>query len=200
MDGFDKVALTTTSPLSVFVVVFQVALLGALGLSLPFLAIFAGQFLSPALMEREKRLLFPIGLGAVAFFLLGGAFAFFLIVPATIRFSLVLNRELGFTTLWTADSYFSLVVWMVLGLGATFQFPLVLLLLVKLGILSSAKLAAGRRIAFVILLIFSAIVTPTPDPVTLLLVAIPLYGLYEFSIILARMSERRARKAELDSA
>jgi sec-independent protein translocase protein TatC len=152
---------------------------------------FVGGFVAPALMEREKRILRPVSLASIALFLLGVNFAYHLIVPATVNVSILLNKEMGFEVLWTADRYYSMLIWLVLGLGGAFQFPLVLLLLVKIGLLSSEKMGSWRRYAVVILLIFAAIVTPTPDPFTQLMVATPLYVLYEIAIIAARMIERR---------
>jgi sec-independent protein translocase protein TatC len=186
-----QVTLVTSSPLGVFTVIFQIAFLGAFILSLPFMLYFVGGFVAPALMEREKRILRPVSLASIALFLLGVNFAYHLIVPATVNVSILLNKEMGFEVLWTADRYYSMLIWLVLGLGGAFQFPLVLLLLVKIGLLSSEKMGSWRRYAVVILLIFAAIVTPTPDPFTQLMVATPLYVLYEIAIIAARMIERR---------
>lgn len=191
MDEGAPIRLVTNSPLAVFTVVVQVAFLVSFILALPFLLTFIAGFVSPALVQREKRLLRPVCLGAIALFLMGAAFAFYLIVPSTIRFSIALNRQFDYDMVWTADRYYSMLVWMVLSMGAAFQFPLVILLFVKLGFVNSAKLASWWRIAVVVIFIVAAILTPTPDPLTQALVALPLCGLYFLSIILARFVEKK---------
>jgi sec-independent protein translocase protein TatC len=190
--------LVTNSPLGVFTMVFQVAFLASFSLALPPILYFIAQFVAPALVEREKRLIRPVVLAIFALFLLGAAFAYFLIVPATLRFSILLNERFGYAIVWTVDSYFSMLMWLVIAMGGSFQFPLVLLLLVRIGILSAAKLASWRRIAVVVIFILAAIITPTPDPMTQCMVALPLCLLYEISIWLARAIERRATAEEAE--
>jgi sec-independent protein translocase protein TatC len=191
------IKLITNSPMGIFSVILQVAFLGSLTLSLPFILYFIGQFVAPALVEREKRLLRPVVLSAFALFLLGSAFAYYLIVPSTVRLSIALNEELGFEMMWSADRYYSLMLWMVIAMGGSFQFPLVLLLLVRIGLLSAEKLRAWRRYAIVVIFILAAVITPTPDPLTQILVAAPLYILYEVSIWLARAIEKKAEARSL---
>jgi sec-independent protein translocase protein TatC len=88
--------------------------------------------------------------------------------------------------LWTAASYYSLITWMVLGVGMAFQFPLVLLILIYLGVLSVHQLVAFRRYSIVVFLCLCAAITPTTDPVTFIILTIPLSLLYELAIILGR--------------
>lgn len=183
--------LINTSILGVFSVIFYLFLGGGLCLSLPFMLYFLGQFIAPGLEEKELRLLRPACMGAFALFISGALFSFFVLTPAALRASILFNDMLGFTPLWTASSYYAFVTWTTIGVGAAFQFPLVLLILVHLGLLSHAKLVAFRKYSVVVFLCICAVITPTTDPFTFLLLAIPLSILYELSIVGARRIERK---------
>lgn len=186
--------LINTSILGVFSVIFYLLLGGGFALSLPFILYFIGQFVSPGLNERELRLLRPACLGALILFIAGAAFSFFILVPAALRASIIFNEMLGFAPLWTAASYYGLLTWMVLGVGIAFQFPLVLLILVFLEILSKAQLVAFRKYSIVLFLCIGAVVTPTTDPVTFILLALPMSILYEIAIIGAGRLERNRQE------
>lgn len=187
--------LITTSPLGVFSVMLQVLLVGGLLLALPLILYFIARFLAPGLTIRERAILRP-GLMVVAgLFLLGAAFAFFVLTPAALAASKAFNELFGFRVYWAADKYYGLLSWMMLSVGLTFQFPLVLLILVHLGFLSRDKLRAGRPYAVVAFLAFAAVVTPTTDPITFLLLAVPMAVLYELSIWGAKIVETRREKA-----
>lgn len=193
--------LITTSPMAVFSVIIQLCLLGGLTMALPFMLYFVGQFVAPALTPREKKLLLPATVGAMLLFVGGALFSYFFIVPSAIKVSIELNRLLGFELLWTADRYYAMLVWLVLGIGVTFQFPLVILILVFLEIVAVAKLRRIRRVMIVVFFVIAAIVTPTPDPITQCLVALPMCALYEVSILLAAALERkRARDRAAEEA
>ena len=189
--------LITTSPMAVFTVIVQVCLLGGFVLSLPFVLFFIGQFVAPALTKKERRIVLPGALTAMFLFLSGAVFSYFFIVPAAIKVSMELNTDLGYQNLWSADRYYSMLVWLVLGLGATFEFPLVIVILVYLRIIDSKKLIRSWRMVVVIIFIVAAVVTPTPDPITQTLVATPMLLLYVISVFVARGIEKRRAAEEL---
>src|SRR5207302_24872 len=164
---------------------------GGLVLAAPLIFFFIGQFVAPALTEREIKAVVPIIGSALVLFLAGASFSFFFLVPSTIRVSIEINQLLGYTLRWTPGSYYSLLTWLVLGVGAAFEFPLVIVLLVWLGIMSTAFLRKYRRHAIVVIFIIAAIVTPTPDPITQTTFALPLYALYEISILIASRVEKK---------
>jgi sec-independent protein translocase protein TatC len=168
-------------------------------MSLPFILYYVGQFVTPALTSKEKRIVLPVALSSILLFVGGATFSYMFIVPSALKVSMELNTLLGFQNLWSADRYYSMVVWLVLGLGAVFEFPLIILILVYLGIVDVAKLKKSRKIMVVVFFIVAAIVTPTPDFITQTLVALPLLVLYEISIIVAGFVERR-KTAELEKA
>ncbi|TAG28639.1 MAG: twin-arginine translocase subunit TatC [Verrucomicrobia bacterium] len=190
--------LGTTSIMEGFGVIIQLCGFGALALSAPLMLVFIGQFVAPALSEKEMRLVLPAGLSAGFLFFLGAAFGFFLLVPSTIRVATEINELLGYTLRWTPASYFSMLVWLVLGVGAAFEFPLLIVIAIHFGLLRVETLRKFRRHAVVAIFLIAAVVTPTPDPFTQSMFAAPLYVLYEIAIIVgARVQARReARMGE----
>ena len=124
-------------------------------------------------------------------FLCGAAFSFFLLVPSTLRVSVELNEYFGLVMRWTPGSYYGLLMWLFLGVGAAFEFPLLIILLIYMGIMSTALLCKYRRHAIVAIFIIAAVVTPTPDPITQTMFAVPLYVLFELSILVGRRVEKK---------
>ena len=187
-----KTDLVTNSPMGVFNVVIDICLIGGFVMALPFMLYFAGQFIAPALSQKERKVLLPTAASAFGLFLGGAAFGYFVLTPSTIRVAFELNQLMGYTVLWTADRYYSLLMWLVLGMGGAFEFPLLILLLVYMGIVQVATLRKYRRHAIVVIFIIAAVVTPTPDPINQSLFALPLIVLYEVAILVAaRLTKRR---------
>jgi sec-independent protein translocase protein TatC len=119
-------------------------------------------------------------------------------VPSTIRVSAELNELFGFVTRWTPGSYYSMLSWLVIGVGASFEFPLVIVSLIYLGVMKVEFLKKYRRHAIVVIFIIAAVVTPTPDPFTQTMFAAPLYLLFELSILVgARVQKRREAQAAI---
>ncbi len=195
-------SLNTRGVMEAFGIIIQLCGFGGLALSAPFMLYFVGQFVAPALTERELRLVLPAALCAFILFLLGAAFGFFFLIPSTLRVSLELNTLLGFSPIWTPESYYSILTWLVFGVGAAFEFPLLIVIAVHLGLLRVQTLRKYRRHAIVLIFIIAAIVTPTPDPFTQTLFAIPLYLLFEIAILVATrvQARREARLAAEDLA
>ncbi len=188
--------LGTTSVMEGFTVVIQMCFVGGFIMSAPFLLFFLGQFVAPALREKELKLVLPGCAAAMVLFLLGVCFSFFLLVPGTIRVSIELNQLFGFTTRWTPGSYYGTLIWLTLGVGAAFEFPLVIVLLAYLGLVTSAKLRSWWRHALLGAFVVAAFVTPTPDPINQSVLAASLYVLYWIAILAASRVEKRAAAAE----
>lgn len=187
--------LGVMSPMESFNIIIQMCLLGGLIMSLPFILFFIGQFVAPALTEKEMKAVLPMCVSAGMLFVMGACFAFFFLLPSTMRVSVEIAQLLEFKFQWTAASYYSLLTIMVLGIGAAFEFPLVIVLLVWLGMLTTDFLRRYRRHAIVAIFVIAAIVTPTPDPLNQTFFAVPLYLLYEIAILAsARVEKRRARE------
>lgn len=187
--------LGTTSIMEAFNVVIQMCMFGAIAPAAPFIIFFVGQFVSPALTRSELRLVIPTGLLALLLFSLGAAFGFFMLIPSTLKVSIEINELFGFVMRWTPDSYYSLIVWLVLGVGLAFEFPLLIVLMIHMGIMQVASLRKYRRHAIVAIFVIAAIVTPTPDPFTQSLFAAPLYLLFELAILAgARIEKNRLKR------
>jgi len=193
--GFE-VPLESIGVSEIFGMIFQVCMMGALAPAAPFMIYFAARFVAPALAPKELRMIVPGGLVAMILFLMGAALGFFVLVPQTINMSIELNELMGFGIQWTPASYYSILLWLVLGVGLGFEFPLLIVLLVYLGMLSTAFLKKYRRHAIVVIFVIAAIVTPTTDPVTMGMFAAPLYVLFELAILAGGALERARAKAQ----
>ena len=188
------IELVTATPMEGVNVIIAMCMFGSLMLSAPFILFFVGQFVAPALTEKETKAVLPMCASAFVLFLTGAAFAFFVLVPGAMRVFIEINRSLDWGFRWTVGSYYALLTRTVLGVGATFQFPLLILLLVWLGIVNTAFLRKYRRHVIVLIFVVSAIVTPSIDPFIQTLMAVPLCALYEIAVILSsRMEKRRER-------
>lgn len=193
--------LITYRPMGVISVFIQIALLGGFTLSMPFVLYFLAAFVAPGLTDKERRVLRPSCFAAFLLFLTGVAFAFFIILPLTLAFSVRLNQYFGFDLLWAASDYYSMVVWFSLATGAFFQFPLLIVILVYLQVLPVSKLRAIRKGVFVGLMIFAALMSPGGDFISLPLTTGFMYGLYELAIWVGSRIENNLRKealAEMD--
>lgn len=193
-----KESLKTYRPMGVISVFVQIALLGGLTLSMPFVLYFVGCFIAPGLTEKERRVLRPACFAAFLLFLTGVAFAFFLILPVTLAFFVRLNLLFEFELFWAASEYYSMVVWFSLATGAFFQFPLIVVILVYLGVVSVELLRRSRRGVFVGLMIFAALLTPGGDFISLPLTTGFMYALYELAIWVGSRLERR-KQAEAEA-
>jgi sec-independent protein translocase protein TatC len=164
-------------------------------LSFPFLLYFLAEFVLPALTESERRHLWPAATMGFGLFLIGVAFAYFVVLPQTLEFFYHDAQSLGWKPTWTVRDYYSFTTQFVIAFGLAFELPVVVLLLVKMGILDAATLKRVRPHAFVVVMIFAAVLTPTTDMVTMLLMGIPMYFLYELCIIIAGVVQRRQERA-----
>ncbi|MFI5356537.1 MAG: twin-arginine translocase subunit TatC [Opitutales bacterium] len=189
------VRLRNFGPAEAFFVAFKVAFYASLVVAAPFWLYFMGQFILPALNVREKRIL-RVWLGWGVFLFTAGVLAtYFLLLPVALRASMEYSHLLGFdASEWRADEYISFCTNFMLGMGFGFQFPLVLLTLVKFGIIDYRFLARYRRHAIVVSFVLGAILT-TPEVITQVSMAIPLYLLYEICIWIAWYWDRKKRKA-----
>jgi sec-independent protein translocase protein TatC len=176
----------------------KICFLGGIGISLPLILYFVGSFVIPGLTPQEKRVFFPGCLAATFLFLAGASMTYFFILPYSLAFTI----EFSFNVLGLdvyrpeAGNYYSTVIWMTFAVGIAFQFPLILILLIKIGILSVAKLRGSRRLVLVILMISAALITPGGDPVSLCILTIPLYILYELAIITGAVIEKAKERKE----
>ena len=190
--------LITYRPMGVISVFIQIAFLSGLTLSMPFALYFIAAFVAPGLTEKERSVLRPACFAAFILFLVGVAFAFFVVLPLALAFSVRLNMFFEFDLFWAASEYYSMVVWFSLATGAFFQFPLIIVILVYLGVVPVEKLKSVRRAVFVGLMVFSAFLTPGGDFVSLPITTGCMYGLYELAIWVGSRVEKKKRQEALD--
>ncbi len=195
------VVLKNYGPLSAFIVALKIALYGGLVVSAPFVIFFIGQFVLPALKVKEKKFVYRVAGYGSLLFLLGVAFCYLVIVQVALMASVQFSQWMGFgADEWRAEEYVSFVCKFMLGMGLSFQLPLVILTLVKMGIVDADMLANYRAYFIVGNLTLSAVITPSGDPLTMVLMALPLQVLYEGSLLVARRWARKDREREAAEA
>ena len=190
-----KAMLQILTPQEGFLMVMNLSLIAAVILAFPLLLFFVLQFVLPGLKPAEKKAIFPaIGIGA-GLFLLGACFAFYVVLPKALEFFYTFNESLGMSNGWRLDGYVKFATRFILLFGVAFELPVIVMVLVKLDFLNYKIMSTTRSYAIVAIAIFAAIVTPTPDPFTMLVLAGPLYVLYETCIWLAYFMEKKDRAA-----
>lgn len=195
--GKDRNLLQVIRSYSPIFIAMKICFLGGLGLSLPFILYFVGGFVSPGLTSKEKKIFFPGCLAATLLFLAGSGMTYFFILPLSLAFTIEFSFNILGLDVYRpeAGNYYSTVIWMTFAVGLAFQFPLVLLLLIRIGVLSVSKLRKSRRFVLVILMISAALITPGGDPVSLCILTIPLYFLFELSILTGSLIEKKTVEA-----
>lgn len=143
-------------------------------------------FIAPGLYQHEKRVIIPFTLLSSFCFLGGAAFGYYVVFPPAFRFLMGYTTDF-LTALPTVKEYFSLSLRLLIAFGVAFELPVFMVLLARLGIVDRAFLSRNRKYAFLLSFIIAAILTPTPDVVNQLLMAVPLVILYEISIIGVRI-------------
>jgi sec-independent protein translocase protein TatC len=180
----------------VFLGYMRIALVVGVILAMPVVVYQLVAFFAPGLLNREKRILYVALPIVTELFLAGVAFGWYFTVPAALEFLLGYGQTANINTMPTTDSFFGTVATLLLWNGVIFQLPAVMYLLARLGVVTTAWLAETRRYAMVVITIVAALITPTGDPYNLLLLAIPMYLLYELGIILTRLVPKPAPVSE----
>jgi len=177
-------ALHFTGPMDVMFVQMKVAFLAAIIAGAPIWLYQFWKFFEPALYPKERKYILPFIFASSVLFLGGVVFCYVVMLPMALKFLLAMGMEVG-APIITVTDYVSLVTLMFLGFGIAFETPVILILLSLLGIISAQSLAENRKIVIVGILIIAAILTP-PDPISQILMAIPMYLLFEMSILIIK--------------
>jgi sec-independent protein translocase protein TatC len=165
----------------------KVALLCGIILAMPVLVYQLARFLAPGLTKEERRYLFLLVPGATLCFVTGAAFAYYIMLPSAIYFlqffmSDIIRQD------WTVGDYLSFVTSLIFWIGVAFELPLFVYFLAKLGIVDADMLRKNRKYALIAIAVLAAVITPTVDPMNMILVMLPLIVLYELGVILARIA------------
>ncbi len=199
----EAIQLINTGAFGFFSVKMQIALFGGIILAFPVIAWQAYAFIAPGLYRKERTAAAPFLIAAPVMFALGAGFVFYVGMPFALQFALsqeVTEGAIRVTYLPKVEEYMGLVTTLVLAFGLMFQLPVVLSLLGRVEIVSASLLRKGRRYAVVGIAAFSALVTPN-DIVSMFVMALPVYALYEISIwIVAMIEADRVRREKAAAA
>ncbi len=177
---------------------FQYSLIIGFVLAFPYIIFELWRFVAPALNENQQKKTSQIILACSLFFFIGVLFCYFIIIPFSVNFAVNFSISTKIKNNFTVENYIDFFTVMLLSIGAIFELPMVVYFLSRIGILGAATMRGVRRYAIVVILISSGIITPSPDVFTQCLVAVPIYFLYEFSILIAARNDRkRAREMNM---
>ena len=179
--------LTFITPTEPFFTNMKVAFMGSVFISMPWILYHLWGFIAPGLKVKEKKITAMFVFFGTAFFLFGGIFCYFLVLPLGLKFLLAYGSNFWKMQV-TIGFYFSFVVKLIMAFAFAFQTPLIMVLLTKFGVINTVKMKMYRKWAFLGTFALSAVLTP-PDVITQVLLAVPLYGLYEFGMVVSRFFE-----------
>jgi sec-independent protein translocase protein TatC len=190
--------MIATDVTGTFLVPLKVTLMAAFLIALPYVLWQAWAFVAPGLYQHEKRLALPVIFSSVVFFAIGMAFAYFAVFPVAFGFFAGYTPA-GVQMMTDIDKYLSFVLTMFLAFGLTFETPVVVIVLVRMGVVSLEKLRAARSYVIVGAFVIAAVVTP-PDVVSQFMLAMPLWLLYELGLFLARFVSVPKKDGEAEEA
>ncbi len=172
-----------------FMIKWSIALFGGIIISIPVLTFQIWKFVAPGLYIDEKKYIIPLIIFTFLSFLCGLIFAYMIVIPFSLGFFTSVGYE-GIQNNFSINYYFSFITWLMIGSGLIFELPVIVFILSFIGLLTPAFMRHYRRYAIVIILVLSAFITP-PDPVSLVLMSIPLLVLYEVSIGVSWLVNRK---------
>lgn len=190
--------MIATDVTGTFLVPLKVTLMAGFLVALPYVLYQMWAFVAPGLYQHEKRLAMPVIVSSFAFFLVGMAFAYFVVFPVAFGFFAGYTPP-GVQMMTDIDKYLSFVLTMFIAFGLTFETPVVVVVLVRMGVVGLDKLRAARSYVVVGAFVIGAIFTP-PDVISQLLLAVPLWLLYEVGLFLARFVGAPVREREEETA
>jgi sec-independent protein translocase protein TatC len=190
-------SLVFTHPMDALNLYLQVALLGGAILASPFILFQVWLFIAPGLYQKEKRFVWPFMLATVGLFMTGASFGYFYVLPGAIKI-LIIQMGHNFTPMITIEDYSSFFLSIILGLGISFELPILIFFLAMFGIVSPRFLWKNIRYAILAVFVVAAVICPSPDPWTMCIYAIPMLALYLIGIAVAwwvHPSRRKAKEA-----
>ena len=190
-----ELQLIYTAPQEYFITQIKLALFGAFFIAFPIIAIQIYKFVAPGLYKNERGAFYPYLIATPILFFLGAAFVYFLALPLAMKFFLSMEQtagagQAGIHLVARTSEYLSLIMALILAFGICFQTPVILTLLARAGFIDSAWLVAKRKYAIVIVFAIAAVLTP-PDIISQFALAVPTLLLYEISIYVVRMVEKK---------
>lgn len=190
----EGMGIASIEVIGTFMLAIRVSIIAAIILGFPVLLYFILDFILPGLKRNERKALYwalAVGMGL---FLAGAAFCYFIVTPRVLEFFYSFGVERNIKVEWIIEDYVRFVTRLILIFGIAFELPVVVMALVKIDVLNYRLMSTTRRYAIVLIAVVAAIITPTHDVLTLSLLAVPMYLLYEFCIWMAWLIERRDRR------
>lgn len=177
------------APTEAFSTRIKISLIAGIIISVPVIFYHVWKFIAPGLFQREIKMVVPFVLASTVFFLIGAVFCFFLVLPLSIKFLLGFGTEKLKPMIQIKD-YVSFVSYLILAFGAVFELPVISYFLGKIGVITPQTLRKGRRYAITAILVLAAVITP-PDVFSQMMLAGPLYFLYEVSIFVVKITGKK---------
>lgn len=177
-----------------FFTYLKISFFAGLFLASPFVLYQIWKFISPGLYQKEKKYVVPFVITSTLLFVGGVCFAYFLVLPPAYKFFVDFSTDF-FRPMFTLKEYLSLTLKLLLAFGIVFEIPVFLFFMTKIGLVDSRTLARKRKYAILIIFIAAAILTPTPDAFTQILMALPMMVLYEVGILVSKWGERKKQAA-----
>jgi sec-independent protein translocase protein TatC len=193
-----KISFLSTEMTSQFISSFTIAFIGGFVVAFPYVFWEFWRFVRPALNPREVKKTRGVIFWVSFLFFLGVAFGYYVLTPFMVNFYFSYSLSDLIEIKPTFSDYLENLIWTTVGIGVLFQMPLLMAVLTRIGVISSRFLKKYRRHAFVVIITAAAIITPSTDPFSLTLVTIPLYALYEASIVLASRIDKAKKEAQTE--
>lgn len=188
--------MSALRPTETFMLSMKLSFFAGIVVAFPLLLMFTLQFVLPGLHQHEKKVMWPALAVGFGLFLSGVLFAYYFVLPRALTFFYEWGGNLGVSNDWRIGEYITFATQFTLLFGLSFELPVVVMVLVKLGLIGYDTMSRTRSYAILAIFVVAAIITPTPDAFTLCLMATPMVLLYELCIWLAWFDERKARRAE----
>ncbi len=182
--------LLLSDPLQGFAIRMKLAAYGGIAIAMPVILWQIWRFVTPGLYTHEKRYAVPFMVSALSLFVLGAGLAYYTL-PRALDFLIDIGGSENFVTAFQPDKYFTLITYMMLAFGIGFEFPILLIFLQMAGIIGPQQLRNARRYAIVGICVLVAVITPSGDPISMLMLSVPMVVFYEASIVIGRILERR---------
>ena len=190
--------MSSLKPTETFMLTMKLAFFAGIIISFPLLLYFLLQFIVPGLKDEERKALWPALAIGFGLFLSGVLFAYFYVLPSVLTFFYEWDQGMGISNDWRIGYYISFATTFVLIFGLAFELPVVVMTFVKIGLLSHSMMRETRSYAILAIFVIAALITPTPDMLTLSLLAVPMVILYEICIWLSYFHEKKVAKMEAE--
>jgi len=193
-------SLISLAPAEAFMAYMKIAMIAGLILTCPWVAYQLWMFVAAGLYPKERQYVYKAVPFSAGLFVIGAFFFLFVIAWFTLKFFLIFGDTVNVASQWTLQKYVSFITVLMLVFGLAFQTPIVVFVLVRTGLVAIKTLRSYRKYVVLGLAIVAAVATPSPDPLSMLALLIPLYGLYELGILLSIRAEKKAQQKKVEEA